>query len=235
MTLHRGCFFQKKSLLFTVILVIGVFVAGCKQNPGAFTPNAKPLIFLSNVPPDSSNGKKYVDSLSGPYLSLSWWANDPDGFVVGYRYRGTGNENLNKNNYHSYTMLLNILVDQKYALIAVTQNPALIPPVYHYFATLTNDQLDAVSLAHLRRGASILVAGVEVFASNSDSAVLPGLAIRDSNRTPVHTNPTSGAFFFESDSAVNLHTFSIEAIDNVGALSAVPAQVSFTTGKLQAP
>jgi|GEM_PF-4772817 len=236
MILHRGYFFPKKVFFFSILLLVGILIdGGCKQNSGAFYSNAKPLIYLSNVPPDSLGGKIYLDSLSGPQLSLSWWANDPDGFVVGYRYRWTLNGFTNPNIYHPYTILLNILVDQKYALIAVTQNVALIPPVYHYFATLTNDQLDTVSLAHLRRGDSLLIAGVPVFASNSDSAIIPGTSIRDSNRTPVHINPTSGTFVFESVDSVNLHTFSIEAIDNVGALSVAPAKISFTTGKLQAP
>ncbi len=236
MKLHRRFSYPKIISFFIVVIFAGIFIFnGCKQNPGAFYANQRPSIYLSNVPPDSLRGKIYLDSLSGPQLSLSWWANDPDGFVVGYRYRWTINGYTNPNLYHPYTILLNILVEQKYALIAVTPNVSLIPSVYHYFATLANDQLDTTSLAHLRRGDSLLIAGVPVFASNSDSAIIPGTSIRDSNRTPVHINPTSGTFVFESEDSTNLHTFSIEAIDNVGALSVAPAKVSFTTGKLQAP
>jgi len=217
--------------VLTLMLFCGVWLSidGCNHNPGAYLPNARPIARLSNVPP-----KTDTVVTPSPQFTLYWVGDDPDGYVVGFRYRWTINNLTNPGLWEDYRILLNIMV-QKYALMAVTKDPTAVPAVYRYFATLPPTGLDTASIGHLKRGDSILVAGVKVYASNSDSILVPGTTQRDSNRFPNHINPTSGTFIFESPDSINLHTFAIEAIDNLGAVSATPAEVSFETPSAEAP
>ncbi|HUL42757.1 MAG TPA: hypothetical protein VLY03_00205 [Bacteroidota bacterium] len=227
MTQHMKIF--RRIIFLALLSSLWMIFEGCPHNEGAYLPNARPIARLSNVPPQSD-----TVVTTSPQFTLYWVGDDPDGYVVGFRYRWTINNLQEPGVWEDYRILLNIMV-QKYALMAVTKDPTAVPAVYKYFATLPPTGLDTASISHLKRGDSITVAGVKVYASNSDSILIPGTTQRDSNRFPFHVNPTSGTFIFESPDSVNLHTFAIEAIDNLGATSAVPAEVSFETPSAEAP
>ncbi len=211
--------------IFFLLLVLVVLAVSwsCKNDAGTHVPNYSPIVRLSNVPPTSDT----VVSKT-PRDSLYWVGDDGDGFVVGYRYRWTINNLSGDNSFKPYIYLINIIIQTK-ALIADVQDPSVIPAVYHYFSTLDRLQLDPSSYATLNRGDSIIVAGVKVHASNADSVRDPATGKRVPNTNPVHLNPTKGNFIFESPDSINLHTFEVQAIDDQGAVSDIPARISFYT------
>ncbi|MBI5020154.1 MAG: hypothetical protein HZB59_01830 [Ignavibacteriales bacterium] len=220
-----------KSNYHILFLVIFLFLNwGCPNpsDPGSVHGNLRPRTRLSNVPPPED-----TTITKNPRLTLNWIGDDADGYIVAFMYRW--NYVLdNQQQYRKYNIILNIIVD-KFALMVETENPLLIPAIYKHFANLVgNEGLSTEDLATLRRGDTIAVQGIRVYASNPDSILLQtGSRVRYS--FPVHTNPNSGTFIFESPDRENLHTFEVSAIDNLGITSETFAKVSFITPQVQAP
>ncbi|MBA4313340.1 MAG: hypothetical protein C0417_12005 [Chlorobiaceae bacterium] len=221
---------MKSNYNIIILTVLILFSWGCPNpsDPGGSHENLTPRTRLSNVPPPDD-----TTVTKNPRLTLNWIGDDADGYIVGFMYRW--NYFLdNKQQYRKYKIILNIIV-QKFALMVETENPQIIPPIYKYFANLVgNEGLPADQEAALIRGDTITVLGTRVYASNPDSILLQtGSRVRYS--FPVHTNPNSGTFIFESPDRENLHTFEVSAIDNLGITSATPAVVSFITPQVQPP
>jgi hypothetical protein len=95
--------------------------------------------------------------------------------------------------------------------------------VYHYFATLPTTGLDTTRQRKLANGDSIMISGVPVWASNSDTVAFP-----------VHVNPNSGSFIFNSNDSIDAHTFEIVAIDN-NNLDSKMDSVRFNTTRVPPP
>ncbi|MBI5476914.1 MAG: hypothetical protein HY964_09295 [Ignavibacteriales bacterium] len=219
-------------LMLTFLLaVINIIVSLNCSNPddgGKQNPNVAPRTRLSNVPPPEDTTK-----ITSPRLTLNWIGDDADGYVAAFRYRW--NYMLdNQMQYRKYKIILNLIVE-KFALMIETEDLKSIPPIYKHFVNLLgNDGLSVADRDSLTRGDTITVLGTRVYASNPDS-----IRLQTGNRVrytfPIHTNPNSGTFIFESPDLENLHTFEISAIDNNGSPSSTPAEVSFITPQVKAP
>ena len=236
------------------VLIISIVLTGWNcTGGGSNNPNVPPITRLVNVPPSNFFSEN-------PRLSLSWVGDDPDGFVVGFRYRWT--YQLDPNGpvlYKPWFTLINFdgatLVknsQENYALMTDAV-PALVPEVFRYFAVIPNDPNDAsyinfnsTILPVLKRGDTVLVLGAKVWASNSDSIHNPlhpeDPTSKTPNRYPVHVNPKSGTFIFDSPNESNPHSFEIEAIDNSGEAdehrdgsSSIRDYVVFSTGRVDPP
>jgi hypothetical protein len=185
--------------------------------------NAKltPETRLSNVPPDGITSEN-------PRLTLSWIGDDADGFVVAYKYRWnfrlTAADTFQ---YKPWTTILNISINN-FALV-ILGDESVAPKVYHYFSTLPPEGLDAVTVASLAQGDTIVIEGVRLFASNPDTR--DGIDVR----YPVHVNPNSGTFIFDSQDLLNPHTYEIASIDNDGLIDPTPATLNFNTPQVDAP
>ncbi len=219
MIMRKLSLIQKSA--FPLLLVSVLIGWGCKVDPnGVLTPNLKPIARLANVPPDD-----YVSQ--NPRLTLYWVGDDPDGFVVAFRYRW--NFRLGETapfQYKSWASLLNIGIDksgtEKFALMT-DASIGNLPAVYKYFATLPPEGISPDSANKIDAGDTIFVAGAHVWASNPATV-----------RFPVHVNPNGGTFIFDSQDSLNPHTFEVEAIDNSGDTS-IPATVYFQTPQVPAP
>ena len=218
-------------VIFTLILITSW---SCEPDDiGKPYPNVPPITRLANVPPPDDTIRT-----TSPRLTLNWVGDDPDGYVVGFRYRW--NFRLSQTSpfeYKPYKIVLNIIINT-FALMVTTEDPAAVPPVYKYFATLPPEGLDLQKVDSLARGDTIYVEGVGVYASNPDSIrIQTGARIRYS--FPVHVNPNSGTFIFDSQDTVNFHTFEITAIDNLGDTSSFGPpnirRISFETPQVPPP
>jgi hypothetical protein len=179
--------------------------------------NIAPITRLSNVPPTDT----FIVT-KNPRLTLNWVGDDPDGFVVAFQYRW--NFRLNSGSpfeYKPYSTVLNIIVSN-FALMT-DAGPGTVANVYHYFATLPPEGLNADSANGLDSGRVLTIAGSRVWASNPKVI-----------RFPVHTNPNSGTFIFDSQDSLNPHTFEVSAIDNQG-LVGTAATVTFGTPRVPPP
>jgi hypothetical protein len=221
-----GTDLMRKSVLSYCSLIVVLFALtliswSCYNGGGSEYPNAAPVTRLANIPP---NG--YISQ--NPRLTLYWVGDDPDGYVIGFRYTWTFRLNVNAPfEKKPYSTILNIGIDksggEKFALLT-DASPAQLPAVYKYFATLPPEGIAADSSNKLDAGEALIVEGSHVWASNPSTV-----------RFPVHVNPNSGTFIFDSQDTVNLHTFEIAAIDNLGALDAHPATVTFSTPQVSSP
>lgn len=176
---------------------------------------------LSNVPPDGITSQN-------PRLTLSWIGDDADGFVVAYKYRWnfrlTAADTFQ---YKPWTTILNYSLNNL-ALIMLGDE-TVAPKVYRFFATLPPEGLDAATVALFAQGDTVTIEGVRLVASNPDTR--DGVEVR----YPVHVNPNSGTFIFDSQDVLNPHTFEILAIDNDGLIDATPATLYFNTPQVAAP
>lgn len=176
-----------------------------------------PITRLSNVPPTDS----FIVT-KNPRLTLYWVGDDPDGFVVAFRYRWSFRLNSTSPfQYKPYSVVLNIIVSN-FALMTDADS-SNVPNVYQYFSTLPPEGLNSDSANALDSARVLTIAGSHVWASNPKSV-----------RFPVHINPNSGTFIFDSQDSLNPHTFEISAIDN-GSAVGTPATVSFGTPRVSPP
>jgi hypothetical protein len=215
-----------------LLLGVGILFWSC-SNPGdlgQYNPNQPPITRLSNVPPPQDTIKT-----PNPRLTLSWVGDDPDGYVVGFRYRWSFRlTSHDAFQYKKYMVILNIVV-KGFALMVDTDVDTLVPGVYKYFATLPPEGLDAPKTDSLAVGDTIKINGIGVFASNPDSIRIQSTGLRVKYSFPVHVNPNSGTFIFDSQDTLNFHTFEVSAIDNLGAVSTNAAMVSFWTPQVTPP
>ncbi|MDI6765988.1 MAG: hypothetical protein QME52_04100 [Bacteroidota bacterium] len=215
-----------------LLLLLGIiFSWDCSnpKNPGSPHGNQLPITRVSNVPKDG-------DTSQSPRVTLNWVGDDPDGYVVGFKYRWvTKHSQDDPGIFEDYKTILNIII-KKFALLAITENEKLVPSVYKFFATLPPDEgLDKQRTDSLARGDTITIAGVRVYASNPDSIRAQSTGLRVKADFPPHTNPNSGTFIFNSEAKWNNQTFEVTAIDNLGEISRIPARLSFVTPKVNAP
>jgi hypothetical protein len=201
------------ALASLTIIVIGWHCKGTTVPLGDIPPIAR----LSNVPPTDS----FIVT-KNPRLTLNWVGDDPDGFVVAFRYRW--NFRLNSGSpfeYKPYSTVLNIIVSN-FALMTDADEKT-VANVYHYFSTLPPEGLNPDSANSLDSGRVLSIEGSHVWASNPKVI-----------RFPVHTNPNSGTFIFDSQDSLNPHTFEVSAIDNEGKVG-TPATVTFGTPRVPPP
>jgi len=92
------------------------------------------------------------------------------------------------------------------------------PSVYRYLTTLSQVRLDSV-VNILASGRAVVVGSDTII--RADSTQLQ--------------SPNRGTFIFESPDSVNSHVFQVKAIDNNGAESILPAQVTLWTSKVTPP
>ncbi len=211
--------------LLLIVLVLIPVAWNCENGSGGFTPNRLPITRLANVPPPDTE-----ITTPNPRLTLSWIGDDPDGYVIAFRYRWSFRENASSPTlYHEWKTILN-LWDLAGAGQSGSDNFALLtdaavsnlPNVYHHFSVLLNG-LDTTTANALANGDSILVEGAHVWASNTKF-----------EQYPVHTRPTSGTFIFDSPDTLNPHTFEVLSVDNVAA-EGLPASITFFTPRVAPP
>ena len=217
---------QSIALILLSIIVLLSWDCSNPKNEGEYNKNITPKTRLANVPVP-------YDTSDTPRLTLYWVGDDPDGFVTGFKYTWTY-QTSGVDTIHPYKYILNIIVEE-FALMVITNNDKQIPSLYRYFATLDketglpNDVSDS-----LARGDTITISGVKIYASNPDSIrIQTGQRVKYSY--PVHTNPNTGTFIFDSQYEWNYHQFIVAAIDNLGDASDPPATAMFTTPKVTAP
>ena len=219
-------------LSLLILILLGVFT-GCEKITQA-AGNQPPRTRLANIPPPDT-----VITTPNPRLTLYWVGDDGDGFVVAYKYRWDFRMSAHDTfQQKPWTTILNIGTPksgaENFAFI-IDGDEHQAPDVYHYFATLPPEGLNHDSANSLARGDTLHINGIAVWAANSDSLIPPGQTVRQGRRFPVHVNPNSGTFIFDSQDSLNPHTFEVSAIDNSGQADPNPAKVTFVTPRVPPP
>jgi hypothetical protein len=225
------------SVIAAVILcaAVGLFVWSCKYPSAPPLGNAPPSVRMANVPPNDTIAQ-YIRLGAIPEITLYWLGDDPDGYVIAFKYRwvdypGGGGPGTPR----PYQVLFNIPVLGPTPI----ENPILLKGpatsmfrVYNFITTL-NDRLDA-ALIRLIGDSLATLRPFRVPYEFKGLPIIPEDSIAGAN-SESNPTPTRGKFIFDSPADSNKHVFEVTAIDNDMAESPTPARVTFWTLRSPAP
>lgn len=192
--------------------------------------NRFPETRLGNIPVNDDSGK-FIQSI--PQQTFYWVGDDPDGFVIGYRFWWTDSSSAGMSTTDTSTILniTTVAGTSIYPLILVRGTPASLFRIYNFLATLSQDvETDRAIkdriIDSLRIGRAFPVpyrtgpvAGDSLIAGDSVSIEAP----------------TKATFIFASEDSTNKHRFVVQAVDNNDAVDPTPAYVHFWTEQLEIP
>jgi hypothetical protein len=216
-------------ILVVALGALSVFIWSCEYPKSPANGNTLPETRIANVPANDTIAQ-YIRLGVIPEITLYWVGDDPDGFVVAFKYRWIdfyrGNTTTNP-----YVTILNIVnlggINLQQTMV-VKGKPQSLPEMYRFFSTMTlNDTA-------LIRAIGDSLATFRPFAVPYKTGVLATDSIYGATTT-VHRAPTTGRFIFDSPADSNMHRFEIVSIDNSGAEDPSPAKVNFWTLKSPAP
>jgi hypothetical protein len=230
MNLQQRTFRSVTSLfaaLVSVSLLFGVWSCNYPDAPAAS--NSLPSTRLANIPANDTIAR-YINLGVIPEVTLYWLGDDPDGYVVAYRYRWVDfyRGQRVEQPYQTVLNLVSIGSTNLSRVMTVKGTPRSIPDIYKFFATLTNTDAALINSISdsLETGRS--------FAVPYKTGVVPGDSVSGADSL-VHRSPTSGTFIFESPADSNMHRFEVASIDNDGGIDPNPATVNFWTLRSPAP
>ena len=209
------------AVIVAVVLLSGIW--SCKNPVGAPHPNTYPETRLANVPANDTIAI-YIRLGAVPQQTLYWVGDDPDGYIIAYRYRWT--------DYYSgqvsataYTTILNFTTLAGVSLdtlMLIRGNPQSVFRIYNFFATLNATDAD------LREAIRDSLVTGRAFAVPYKTGVVSGDSVVGGNPINIEA-PTKATFIFYSPSVSNMHRFEVASIDNNDAIDPTPAVVNFWT------
>jgi len=219
---------DKKRIVRFQALISLVTIAGfalvlwtCKYPEGPANRNTVPETRLANVPANDTTAL-YIRQGTFPEQQLYWLGDDPDGYIIGFRYRWTSTRpNVPFPNPPDWTTVLNIIKNGWENSIIIRGTPGSLFRVYNFLATLTQDD------AELRVIGDSL-ATRRAFAVPYRAGIVATDSIAGADRSVIQT-PTTGTFIFFSPADSNLHRFEVASIDNSDEIDPTPATVNFWT------
>lgn len=219
-----------RNIVFLVIaatLIVGVWNCEYPQSP--VKGNTLPETRLANIPANDTIAQ-YISLGARPEIQLYWLGDDPDGFVIGYRYRWTdvyqGQRVVQP--YQTILNLVSIGTTNLVRVMIVKGTPHSLPDMYRFFSTLTYQDTAIVRAIN-----DSLVTG-RAFAVPYRSGAVQGDSVAGADSL-MHLSPTTGQFIFDSPTDRNMHIFEVSSIDNNGGIDPTPAVVNFWTLASPAP
>jgi hypothetical protein len=216
--------------LAVLITFVSVLILSCESPVREPAGNALPTTRLANIPPNDTIAR-YIAQGAIPEFSLYWVGDDPDGFVIGYRYRWTTFVHGALFEQKDWTTILNLttiggrILD---TLIIAHGNVPSVFRIYNFFATLDPAENDLIA------GIQDSLATGRPFAVPYKSGVTPGDSVVGASSL-TNPTPTHGIFIFDSPIDSNMHRFEVSSIDNNDAVDPNPALVNFWTLKSPSP
>ena len=215
------------SVLFLVLTgVLAVVFVSCENPEGALNGNSAPDTRIANVPVNDTIAL-YIDRGAIPQQTLYWVGDDPDGFLIGFRYTWTdiydGTENPTDTiNILNLATIAGLTLDTLATIPDITLNsPGAMFRIYNYIATL--DPEDAV-IRTIRD--SLLT--LRPFLVPYPSGYIATDWLQGADPLFLET-PNKGIFLFDSPADSNMHRFEVWSIDNNEVIDPTPAKVHFWT------
>lgn len=218
----------KAILVLASILLVGV-MGSCENPSGTKYPNSLPKTRLANIPVNDTMAV-YIFLGAIPEQTLYWAGDDPDGFIVGYRFRWIDFHRTGYDTVHWRTIVnLTTLSGQPLdTLIEVHENAASVSRIYNFLATI-----DPSSQTVIKAIGDSLATG-RWFSVPYASGHVPGDSIKGIDPIQFEA-PTKGIFIFDSPADSNQHRFEVKAIDNDDAEDPTPPFVHFWTLRSPSP
>jgi hypothetical protein len=209
-----------------ILIALSLAIWSCKYPNDPAKGNSSPETRLSNVPPNDTIAQ-YIEQNVFPELTVSWVGDDPDGYVIAFKYKWTTFVNNQQFSVSQPTTILNLTRSGWENIVAVKGTPASIFKIYNFLATL-NAATDEALIGLI--GDSLNTK--RPFAVPYKTGAVATDSIVGLDRL-VQQTPTTGTFIFDSPINRNLHRFEVSSIDNNNGIDATPAVVNFWT--LQSP
>ncbi len=207
----------------SAVVVLSVFFLTCKYPNEPVKANTPPDTRLSNVPPNDTIAQ-YIQRNTFPELTLSWVGDDPDGYVIAYKYRWTDYVGQ-VSTVRPWTTFLNLTKPGWENVIEVRGTPGSIIRIYDFLATLSQSDPEDTSLIRIIGNS---LATNRPFPVPYRTGIVPTDSITGVSRLILQT-PTTGTFIFYSPVDSNKHKFEVLSIDNNDAPDPTPAVVFFWT------
>lgn len=230
-TSPQSRFVPKPRTVLLAVLLAGVMLGlwNCNYPDTPAAGNSLPTTRLANVPANDTIAQ-YISLGVIPEITLFWLGDDPDGYVVAYRYRWidffSGQQRPQP--YQTVLNLVSIGPTPLERMMLVKGNQNSIPNIYTFFATLTNQDGALISAI----GDSLATG--RTFAVPYKTGLVVGDSVAGADSV-IHRSPTTGRFIFDSPADSNMHRFEVSSIDNNGGIDPNPAYVNFWTLRSPAP
>lgn len=208
-------------------MVLGIMSCEFPKSPP--NENTLPDTRLANIPANDTIAQ-YITLGVRPEVQLYWLGDDPDGFVIAYRYRWIDvyRGQRVEQPYHTVLNLVSIGTSALQRVMLVRGTPRSLPDLYRFFSTLTNQDQALINTIN-----DSLLTG-RPFAVPYKTGIVPGDSVVGADSI-MHRSPTTGQFIFDSPADSNMHIFQVASIDNSGGVDPTPAIVHFWTLKSPAP
>jgi len=220
---------MKLVTFFSPLFALALAVWSCEYPQSPPKKNTLPDTRLANIPVNDTIAQ-YINLGVRPEVQLYWLGDDPDGYVIAYRYRWT-DVYRGQRVVQRYSTILNIVsigTSNLPRVMMVKGTPRSLPEMYRFFSTLTNQDQTLIQ--------AIIDSLVtkRPFAVPYKSGIVAGDSVMGADSV-VHRSPTTGQFIFDSPADSNMHIFEVSSIDNDGGIDPTPAVVNFWTLKSPAP
>ncbi len=225
-------FFDKTVTLYRLLLVamtgaLSLAVLSCENPEGALNPNSAPDTRIANVPANDTIAL-YLSQGAIPQQTLYWVGDDPDGFVIGFRYTWTdiydGTENPTDTvNLLNLATIGGLALDTLATIPDITVNsPGAMFRIYNFLATLNPDDETT------RNWLVDSLATLRPFLVPYPTGFIATDWLRGAD--PLFNEaPNKGIFIFDSPADSNMHRFEVWAIDNNEVIDPTPAKIHFWT------
>lgn len=210
-----------QAVSFALLALAAAVFFTCKFPNEPVKGNTFPETRLANVPVDDTVAL-YINLNAFPEITLNWLGDDPDGYIIAYRYRWTDYIRGVAVNQTPWTTVLNISRPGWQNVIGVKGSPGSLFRIYNYLVTLA-----PTDTAIINRIADSLTT-MRPFAVPYKTGVIPTDSIVGMDPLQL-LSPTRGTFIFFSPVDSNQHRFEVSSIDNNDAIDPSPARVNFWT------
>lgn len=221
-------------VIYSTVVIAGLLstiIPSCvPSDPGAPRANFPPETSLGNVPVNDDTGR-YIQLI--PQQSFFWRGDDPDGFVIAYRWRSVDSSGAGRDS-TPWTTILNLTTiagTSLDTLILVKGTPSSYFKIYNFLATLSREIPADVALRDQIRHS--LQTGV-AFPVPYRTGLVPGDSLIGADPI-IYEAPTKATLIFSSPGERNRHRFEVSAIDNNDAVDPTPASSHFWTLKSPIP
>jgi hypothetical protein len=220
---------NRSVLLMVLVGSLVIMMTGCPTPENQPYPNSLPDTRLANVPDNDTIGVNIGQGFI-PEQTLFWVGDDPDGYIVGYRYRWI-DAHRNAPDTTAWTTLINLtnLAGSPLDTFMIVHPRATsLYRIYNYFATIRSSENTRISAIQ-----DLLATG-RYFAVPYNTGPVDGDSVRGADPVQIEA-PNKGTFIFNSPADSNRHRFEVKAVDNSDAEDPTPAQVNFWTTRSPGP
>jgi hypothetical protein len=219
-----------RTVLLPVILgSLVLLLAGCPTPDNPPFPNSLPDTRLANVPDNDTIGVN-IDQGVIPEQTLFWVGDDPDGYIVGYRYRWIDAHRgaPDTTSWTTLVNLTNIAGSPLDTFMIVHPRARSLYRIYNFFATIRSSDQSTINDIQDR------LATGRYFAVPYNSGPVDGDSVRGADPVQIEA-PNKGTFIFNSPADSNQHRFEVKAVDNSDSEDPTPATVYFWTRRSPGP